>query len=135
MATPNFIHGKLGTISLGGSLFNAESFEFVETAPLEDITYSRSGGASYADKIPGYSSVSGTITFVYDTNNQPVISPYNMLPQQSSPAAMILYPDGTKAYSFNAYFGTLRWSSGPKAGACRCTATFESTGTVTHPSS
>ena len=116
-------------------MFAVESFEFTETAPLEDITYSQAGGALYATKIPGYSSVSGTLTFVYDTNNQPVMNPYNLLPQQSSPTALVLSPEGTKPYSFSAYFGTLRWSSGPKAGAVRCTSSFESTGTVTHPSS
>ena len=134
MATPNFISGRLGTISVAGSLFNAEQYTFVEQTTLDDITYTISGGVTYKVLLPQYNWVTGVITFVYDTNNQPVIAPFDLVPGHVL-LAMILYPDGTKPYSFSAYSGQLQWASGPKAGTARCTCNFESTGTVTHPSS
>lgn len=132
-ATPNFIHGKLGTISLNSNLFNAEQFDFTESTTLDDITYTVSGGATSKILLPGYNWAVGTITFVYDTNNQPTIAPYDMVPGQL--LTLILYPDGTKPYSFSAYSGSFRFASGPKAGTVRCTTNFESTGAITHPSS
>lgn len=133
MSTPNFINGKEGTVSINGSLFNAEQFEFEEETPLDDITYSQTGGANYKVLLPGYNSAKGTISFVYDTNNQPTIAPYDMVP--GTLMALILYPDGTKPYAFSAYSGRFRFSSGPKAGTVRCTTSFESTGAITHPTS
>lgn len=135
MSTPQFIHGKLGTISINGSLFNSTQFKFSEkvVGGLQDITYSQAGGATYQTMLPGYNGVSGSITFIYDVNNQPVIAPYDMIPGQLM--TLILYPDGTKPYSFDAYSGQFDWGSGPKAGPVEVTVNFESTGTVSHPTS
>lgn len=130
---PNFISGKEGTISINGNLFNAEQYDFEESTTLDDITYCRPGGATFKILLPQYNWATGTITFVYDTNNQPTISPFDMRPGMLM--AMILYPDGTKPYGFNAYSGNFRFGSGPKAGTVRCTTRFESTDTITHPTS
>lgn len=131
--TPNFISGRLGTISINGNLFNAEQFDIEEATTLDDITYTIAGGVTYKVLLPQYNWVTGTITFVYDTANQPTIAPLDMIPGQLM--ALILYPDGTKPYSFNAYSGNFRFASGPKAGTVRCTTRYESTGLVSHPTS
>lgn len=133
VATPQFIHGKLGTVSLNGTLFNALQFSFSESVDLEDITYSTAGGATSQVMLPGYRKASGTISFVYDVANPPTVSPQNMI--AGTLLTLVLYPEGTKAYSFQAYSGTFEWSSGPQAGAVKCTTTFQSTGTITEPTS
>lgn len=133
MATPTFISGRLGTININGSYFNAEQYTFNEQTTLDDVTYTLVGGATYKVLLPQYNWATGVITFVYDTSNQPVISPYNMIP--GTLMVMILYPDGTKPYSFSAYSGQFQFGSGPKTGTCRCTTNFESTGNISHPTS
>jgi hypothetical protein len=49
--------------------------------------------------------------------------------------ALVLYPDGTKPFSFSAYLGTFTFSSGPQAGAVKCSCNFRSTGVITQPTS
>lgn len=135
MSTPNFIHGKLGTVSINGSLFNSMQYKFSEkvVGGLSDITYTQASGATAQVMIAGYNGVSGSITFIYDTNNQPTIAPFDMIPGTSM--ALILYPDGTKPYTFNAISGQFDWGSGPKNGPVEVTVSFESTGTIGHPTS
>lgn len=135
MATPIFIHGLKGTVSLNGNLFNALTIDFEESTTLEDITYTQAGGATYAVKIPGYISGSGSVNFIYDTANQPTISPYDMRPGRSTPIAFIVYPDGTKPFSCNVWPSALRFTTGPTAGAVKCSMTYESTGAITEPNS
>ena len=131
--TPNFISGKLGTISINANLFNAEQYDYEEATTLDDITYTTSGGANFKILLPQYNWATGTITFVYDIANQPTIAPYDMIPGLL--LAMILLPDGTKPFTFNAYSGNFRFASGPKAGTVRCTTRYESTGAITRPTS
>lgn len=133
MATPVFVHGKLGTVSIAGTLFNSLQFEFVDEADLEDITYTTSGGATAQILINGIERVSGSISFVYDTANQPVIAPQNM--RAGTLMALILYPEGTKPYTFSAFSGSFRFASGPQAGAVKCSTNFRSTGAITVPTS
>lgn len=135
MANPVFIHGRLGLISINSTNFFAEQFDFTETVVggNQDITYCVAGGATYQVMLAGYNGVKGTITFIYDTANQPVLSPFSMIP--GTLMALILYPDGTKPYTFSALSGEFKWGSGPKAGPVRCTTSYDSTGNVTHPSS
>ncbi len=128
-----FIHGKLGTISIGGTLFAAMQYSYEEMTDLTDITYVVSGGATAKVLLPGYNWITGVITFVYDTSNQPVLSPQNMIP--GTLMVIIAYPDGTKPYSFSAYSGKFGWGSGPKAGVVTCTTNFESSGAISRPSS
>ena len=80
MAAPIFIHGKTGLFSFNGTLFNALDITFEETTTVEDITYTVSGSATYQTVIPGYRKGACTVTFVYDTANQPCISPFDMRP-------------------------------------------------------
>ena len=131
--TPNFISGRLGTISINSNLFFSEQYDFEEATTLDDITYTIAGGATFKILLPQYNWATGTITFVYDTANQPTIAPFDM--RAGTLMALILYPDGTKPYTFNAYSGNFRWASGPKAGTVRCTTRFESTGAITFPTS
>jgi hypothetical protein len=132
--TPNFIHGRLGTVSIGGSLFNSLQFDFESNITLDDITYSQAGGATGKVLLPGIYWAIGTITFVYDTNNQPVLAPFTFQPTGNL-MALILYPDGTKPFAFSAYSGQLKWGSGPKAGPTNCSTRFESTGNISYPAS
>jgi len=130
----SFVHGKLGLVSIGGTNFATLQFSFREfLSDLSDITYTVAGGATYGVKIPGYNMCSGTLTFIYDTLNQPVLSPQNMIPGTSM--SLILYPDGTKPYTITAYSAEFNFASGPKSGPVNCTANFESTGSYSRPAS
>ena len=118
MATPVFVHGAKGTISLNGSLFNALSIDYEETTTNEDITFTTPAGATQRSVIPGYISRTCTLNFVYDTANQPTISPYNL--QAGKAVAVIIYPEGSKPYTFTAVGNSLRFTTGPQAGAVKC---------------
>lgn len=131
--TPQFVHGKLGTVSLNGNMFTALQFSFNESVDLEDITYTMAGGATSQVMIPGYRKASGQISFVYDIANPPTIDPQKMI--AGTFLTLTLYPEGTKPYSFGAYAGTFEWASGPQAGAVKCTTTFQSSGPITEPTS
>ncbi len=135
-----FVHGRLGTVSLAGpstagpTLFAVLQFSFKWITSLSDITFTVSGGATAKRILPGYYWATGTLTFVYDTTNQPVLSPQQMTP--NTLMALILYPEGTKPYSFNAYSGEFDFTSGPQGNTpVSCTTNFESDGAITPPSS
>lgn len=132
MATPAFVHGKDGTISIGGNQFAALSFDCEHSCDLEDITFA-AGGATAQVMIPGYEKVSGSISFVYDTANKPTVSPQNMKP--GTLMTLTLKPDGVDTFSFSAYSGSFKFTSGPQGGAVKCTTTFASTGPITVPTS
>lgn len=133
MATPVFHHGKDGTIQIGGTFFAAEQFSYTGEVDLEDITYCQGVGTTSQILIPGYKKASGTITFVWDSANLPTVSPQQLT--EGTLMALTLYPDGAKAFSVSAYSGSFGFSSGPKAGACRCTTSWRSTGPFTEPTS
>lgn len=134
MAAPNFAQGWKGTVSINGNLFNTLQYTFSETADLEDITYTVAGGATYAVLLPGYRKASGTLTFVYDTANQPTISPFDM--RAGTLMTLILYPEGTKPFSGSAYSSEFSFASGPQAGvSVKCTCNYQTTGTFTEPTS
>src|SRR5271166_67039 len=138
MAAPVFVHGKLGTVSLNGSLFAALSINFQEATTLTDITYTVAGGATAQIMLPGYKKASGSITFVYDTANQPSLSPYDMRPAQGinpSPLTAIFYPEGTKPWTCSIYPESLQFTTGPTTGPVNCTMAFQSTGAITEPTS
>jgi hypothetical protein len=130
-ATPNFISGVKGTVTIGGNLFYVKQFKFRMFVALDDITHS--GAAGYQVKLPGVLGAEGDLTFTFDTANQPTVSPYNMTP--GTLMALNLSPDGTKPYTFSAYSGEFTFASGPKAGDVECTTHAESTGAITVPSS
>jgi len=143
MAAPVFVHGKTGTFQWGGTLFNALSISFEETTQLEDITYSQSGGAATQVMIPGYRRGTGTVTFIYDTANQPCVSPYDMRPWVTNASAVptlcVFSPDGTKQWSCYCFSERLGFTTGPQAGAVKCTvglqATFYNGTGITEPTS
>lgn len=130
MPTPNFVHGKSGRVTIGGSEMAALQYDFTDETDLEDITYTQSTGATAQILIPGYEKASGSISFVFDTNNLPAVTM-----KAGTLMTLVLYPEGTKAYSFQAYSGSFRFSSGPQAGAVKCTTSFRSTGPITQPTS
>jgi len=134
MATPNFVAAWKGTITLGGTQFNALQFNIKESAPLEDITYTQAAGATWQVNLAGYNRISGSVQFVYDGANQPTIAPFDM--RAGKTLAAILTPDGTKPWSGTIMVSDIDWSSGPQAGtACKATVTFQGTGTWTEPTS
>ncbi len=134
MATPVFVHGKLSTVQIGGTYFAGLTINYDEKlSDLTDITYTRSGGATFGNFIPGYNFATGTITFVYDTANQPVLSPQNMIP--GSLMTLIVSPDGSKLYSFQAWSGEFQWAGGPRTGPTACSTNWTSEGTITRPTS
>lgn len=138
MATPVWVHGKQGTVSFNGNLFNALTINFEEVTQLEDITYSVAGSATAAVKLPGYRSGSGSVTFIYDTANQPTIAPFDLRPTATVPPVpitAIFYPDGTKPWSCSIYSSRLGFATGPQAGAVKANMTFETTGPITEPTS
>ncbi len=126
-----FVHGKDGTVTINGTLFALRQFQFTMNCDLEDITHT--GGNGYQVMLPGIIGASGSLSFVYDTLNQPTVTPINQTPGQLM--ALVLKPEGTKPFTFNAYSGSLDWSSGPQAGAVKGTTSFQSTGSITVPSS
>lgn len=130
----NFVNGKLGTITLAGTQFATMKYSFKETlSDVTDITYTQAGGATFAVKQPGYNMCAGTLTFVYDTLNQPVIAP-NLIPGQT--IAMVLYPEGTKPYAITALLTEQGWDTGPQVkGPVVVTVPWESTGPYTRPTS
>ncbi len=131
-----FVHGKLGTVSFNGNLFAGLTINFREQTTLEDITYSKAGGAAYQIVIPGYTRGSGSVSFVYDTANQPTIAPFDFRPGRSNtPIAAIFYPEGTKAFSASIFPESLEFTTGPQAGAVKCNLGFQTTDTITESSS
>ena len=131
----NFIHGKLSTIQLNGTYFAGLTFSYDEKlSDFTDITYTISGGVTWGIFMPGYNFATGTLMFIYDTLNQPVLSPQNMSPGTLI-NPMILSPDGTKLYSFNAYSTEFIMPGGPTSGPVKCTCNWNTTGNVTRPSS
>ncbi len=131
MATPTFIHGKAGTATIGSTVYNVMQFDFAMSITKEDITHS--GAAGYQVLLGGILSATGSLSFVYDTANKPVISPQNMTP--GTVAVLHLKPDGTDDYSFSALFHDFKFKSGPKAGAVEVTVDASSTGAITIPTS
>lgn len=138
-ATPQFVHGFRGTVTIGGNLYNVKQFQFTMTNTLADVTHSgatttyNNAPASFRVKIPGITEVSGTLTFTFDSANQPTVTPYLMTP--GTLLSLVLSPDGTKQYSFSAYTGEYSFRSGAGVNSdVECTVNFESTGVVTVPS-
>jgi hypothetical protein len=137
VAAPNFAQAYKGLLSINANLFNCLVYEYQESAPLDDITYTKSGGATFAIKIPGYVSGRGSVDFAYDVANQPTVSPFLIV--AGSLMTIIAMPEGTKPYSFQAYSGQFRWRSGPQAtpggASVRATVEYETTDTITRPTS
>ncbi len=132
---PNtFIHGKLSTIQIGGTYFAGLNISYDETlSDLTDITWTRSGGATFGNFLPGYNFATGTISFVYDSQNQPVLSPQNMIP--GTLMVLIISPDGIKPYAMSAWSGKFSWAGGPKQGPTACSTNWTSEGVITRPGS
>lgn len=129
-----FVHGNKGTVTIGGTQFASLQYSFSWQTSLSDITFTKAGGATAKRLLPGYYWATGVITFVYDTSNQPVLAPQNMTP--NTLMTLVLYPDGTKPYAFNAYSGQFGFTSGPQGNTpVNCTTNFESDDIITPPSS
>ena len=131
-----FTHAKLTTFQIGGNYYPCLTVGYTEgLSDLSDITYTQSGGgATWQILLPGYNKATLALTFVYDTLNQPILSPQNMSPGAS--AAFIFSPDGTKLFSLTAYSESLAIPGGPQVkGPVVASVTLQSSGVVTRPSS
>jgi len=123
-----------GTITINSNDFNALQFDYEEFGDSEDITYSRAGSATYRAILPGYPGVRGQVIYVYDTLNQPTISPLDF--RFGTLATIVIKPEGTKPFSFTAYLLNFKFSTGPQAGvSVKCTSNFESTSDLVRPTS
>lgn len=130
----NFIHGKLSTVQLGGTYFAALTCDWKEgLSDLSDITYTQTGGATFQILLPGYNKASGSLAFVYDSLNQPVLGSQNMIPGVT--IALIFSPDGVKLYSLSVISEGLSIAGGPKQGPTACVGNWQSSGSYTRPSS
>ncbi len=130
-----FIHAKLTTFQIGGNYYPCLTVKYTEgLSDLSDITFTQSTGASWRVLLPGYNMATIALTFVYDTQNQPVISPQNMAP--GATASIIFSPDGTKLYSMSAISESLDIPGGPQTkNAVIASVTLQSSGVVTRPTS
>jgi hypothetical protein len=130
-----FVHGKLSTVTIGGTAFAVVQETYEEgLSDLTDITFTTAGGATFRVLLPGYNLVDGTLTFIYDTLNQPILSPQNMIPGTLI-TPLVVSPDGTKLFSFNAYAAKFTWAGGPRNGPVQCTVPYQSSGAITRPAS
>ncbi len=130
-----FVHGKLTTIQIASTYFAALTADYnEELSDLTDITYTQVSGATWRILLPGYNQVGGTIGFVYDTLNQPVLSPQNQIP--GTLMSLIFSPDGTKLYTLTAYSQSLSIPGGPQVkGPVAAKCAWMSSGVVTRPTS
>ncbi len=130
-----FVHSKSTTFQFGGNYYPCLTVKYTEgLSDLSDITYTQAGGATFRILLPGYNMATVAATFVYDTLNQPVLSPQNMIPGASG--AIIFSPDGTKLYSMTCYSESLEIPGGPAVkGPVIASVTLQSSGVVTRPSS
>ena len=130
----NFIHGRLTTVQISATYFAALTANIDEgLSDLTDITYTQTGGATFQILLPGYNKMAGSLAFVYDTLNQPILTPQNMIPGQLM--TLIFSPDGTKLYSMSAYSAGLKIAGGPRTGPTACSCDFQSSGSYTRPTS
>ena len=131
---PNtFIHGKLSTVTIAGAQFAGITVSYDEDlSDLTDITFTQAAGASWGVFIPGYNLASGDIAFVFDASNPPYLNPQNMVP--GTLMTLVVSPDGSRNYSFQAYSGKFGWKGGPRGGPVMCTTHYQATGVVTRPS-
>ncbi len=130
-----FTHSKLTTFQIGGNYYPCLTVKYTEgLSDLSDITYTQPSGAAWRVLLPGYNQATVAITFVYDTLNQPVLSPQSMIPGAS--ATIIFSPDGTKLFSMTAYSESIDIPGGPQVkGPVIASVTLQSSGVVTRPSS
>jgi len=134
MATPNFVHGKLSTVSIGGTSFAATDFDVTGgLSDLTDITFTQTGGATFAVLLPGYRKAKGSVRWIYDTANQIIISPFSVV--EGASITFIFTPDGTKQWSYTAFIEMITWGGGPKKGPVGGSFDWQSSGTYTYPSS
>ncbi len=130
-----FTHAKLTTFQVAGNYYPCLTVKYTEgLSDLSDITYTQSGGATWRILLPGYNMATLALTFVYDTLNQPILSPQNMSP--GATASFIFSPDGTKLFSLAAYSESLEIPGGPAVkGPVVASVTLQSSGVVTRPTS
>lgn len=129
---PNtFIHGYKGKFLIGSTDFAVTDFNLDWEVTVEDITHTDANG--YRVPLDGIESFTGTINFVYDTDNKPTVAPQQMKPRTS--AVVHLKPDGSDDFTATVLCTKFSFKAGPKAGAVMVTVTVESSGAITYPTS
>lgn len=129
---PNtFAHGKLVALQVGGTYFASLGISWGEVlSDLQDITFTRSGGATFRNSLPGYNYSTGDIEFVWDSSNIPLAGAINMTP--GTLMALIFTPDGVNLFTMSAWSGSFNIpSAGPTKGPVKATVGYTTEGSYT----
>lgn len=124
-----FIHGYKGKFLVGSTDFQVTDFGLDWSVTDEDITHT--GAAGFQVVLDGIESFEGTITFCYDLDAKPTISPQQLKPRTY--ATVHLKPDGVDDFAAEVLCTKFSWKSGPKAGAVMVTVNVKSNGAITYP--
>jgi hypothetical protein len=126
-----FAHGKLVAVQVGGVYFASLGISWKEVlSDLQDITYTRSGGATFRNSLPGYNFATGDIDFVWDSSNNPLSGAISMIP--GTLLALIFTPDGTNLCTMSAWSGEFNIASaGPTKGPVKCSVSYTTEGSYT----
>jgi hypothetical protein len=129
----NFVHGKLVAVQLTGTYFATLGISWSDgLSDLEDITFTVSGGATFAVYLPGYRKATATLDFVWDTLNIPLAGNINLTPGTLVP--LIWTPDGTNLFTANAWSNGFTFPpSGPTKGPVKVSVPLVPTGSYTIP--
>lgn len=125
----NFIHGKSTAFLVGSTVFDVVEVDFSDEVEVAVVTHTGANGKQVV--IPGVEKSDVTITFVYDTDNKPTVSPQQLSP--GTVATLHQKPDGTDDFTASYLCHKFTWKGGPRAGEVLCTVEATSTGTITMP--
>lgn len=143
-----FLHANNGRISIasGGGIktdFLVTGADFSWDCDSEDISHSASAG--WRNKQPGQQGFSGTLEFVYDLTNMPLLDPHNMKPGtyvqlelnlNAQSTANVITTLNTQLYAGRALIKSFKMAGvGPSKGSQRVVCDWESDGIWTIPTS
>lgn len=146
-----FLHGVNGQVavtppgSTTSTLFSVTKTNFTHMVDTEDVT--NSAAPNWRSKQTSINEITGTITYVYDILNKPLIAPYFLLPGNTVGLSLLADYQAGSQLPVGGTFGTQTWAGqaviknftcvgpGPQAGSWIITSDFESTGTWTYPTS
>ena len=128
-----FIHGKLVAVQLSGTYFATLGISWDDgLSDLEDITFTVSGGATFAVFLPGYRKANAQLDFVWDSSNVPLASGINLTPGTLVP--LIWTPDGSNLFQASCWSKNFTFpSSGPTKGPVKASVPLVATGSYTIP--
>lgn len=124
-----FIHGYKGKFLVGSTDFQVTEFSVDWDVEVEPITHTGANGAQVV--LDGVEKISGTVTFVYDLDAKPTVSPQQLKPRTY--ATIHFKPDGADDFACECLCSKFSFKSGPKAGAVYVTVNVESNSAITYP--